>query len=461
MFLKKYIGDKAFYQKVMTITIPILIQNVITNFVSLLDNVMVGRLGTEPMSGVAIVNQLLFIFNLCIFGGISGAGIFSAQYHGKGDEEGIRNTFRMKALIVLVLTAVALVIFAFFGPQLISLFLHEGEESLDLAATLEHGRKYMYVMLISLLPFALCQIYAGTLKETGETMLPMKAGIIAVLVNLCLNYILIYGKLGLPAMGVVGAAAATLIARITECLIVAIWTHTHKERAPYIKGVYRNFRVPKELAGKVLRKGLSLMVNEGLWSLGMTALTQCYSLRGLEAISASNISSTVSNLFFCAVFAFANAISIIVGHLLGSGDIERAKDEDSKLIFSAIVICAIVGGALAICSPFIPQIYNTSDNIRDLATKLLLVSAAMMPFNAFIHSTYFTFRAGGQTILTFVFDSVFIWVVCYPVAFVLSRFTSLPIFLLFLTVNCIELIKVVLGAFLLKRGTWAKNLVSD
>ena len=461
MFLKKYIGDKAFYQKVMTITIPILIQNVITNFVSLLDNVMVGRLGTEPMSGVAIVNQLLFIFNLCIFGGISGAGIFSAQYHGKGDEEGIRNTFRMKALIVLVLTAVALVIFAFFGPQLISLFLHEGEESLDLAATLEHGRKYMYVMLISLLPFALCQIYAGTLKETGETMLPMKAGIIAVLVNLCLNYILIYGKLGLPAMGVVGAAAATLIARITECLIVAIWTHTHKERAPYIKGVYRNFRVPKELAGKVLRKGLPLMVNEGLWSLCMTALTQCYSLRGLEAISASNISSTVSNLFFCAVFAFANAISIIVGHLLGSGDIERAKDEDSKLIFSAIVICAIVGGALAICSPFIPQIYNTSDNIRDLATKLLLVSAAMMPFNAFIHSTYFTFRAGGQTILTFVFDSVFIWVVCYPVAFVLSRFTSLPIFLLFLTVNCIELIKVVLGAFLLKRGTWAKNLVSD
>ena len=461
MFLKKYIGDKAFYQKVMTITIPILIQNVITNFVSLLDNVMVGRLGTEPMPGVAIVNQLLFIFNLCIFGGISGAGIFSAQYHGKGDEEGIRNTFRMKALIVLVLTAVALVIFAFFGPQLISLFLHEGEESLDLAATLEHGRKYMYVMLISLLPFALCQIYAGTLKETGETMLPMKAGIIAVLVNLCLNYILIYGKLGLPAMGVVGAAAATLIARITECLIVAIWTHTHKERAPYIKGVYRNFRVPKELAGKVLRKGLPLMVNEGLWSLGMTALTQCYSLRGLEAISASNISSTVSNLFFCAVFAFANAISIIVGHLLGSGDIERAKDEDSKLIFSAIVICAIVGGALAICSPFIPQIYNTSDNIRDLATKLLLVSAAMMPFNAFIHSTYFTFRAGGQTILTFVFDSVFIWVVCYPVAFVLSRFTSLPIFLLFLTVNCIELIKVVLGAFLLKRGTWAKNLVSD
>ena len=156
MFFKRYIGDKAFYQKVLTITIPILIQNVITNFVSLLDNVMVGRLGTEPMSGVAIVNQLLFIFNLCIFGGISGAGIFTAQYHGKGDEEGIRNTFRMKAMIVTVITVIALVLFTFFGPQLISLFLHEGEETLDLAATLVHGKNYMYVMLVSLLPFALC-----------------------------------------------------------------------------------------------------------------------------------------------------------------------------------------------------------------------------------------------------------------------------------------------------------------
>ncbi|MDD6189411.1 MAG: MATE family efflux transporter [Clostridiales bacterium] len=461
MFLKRYIGDKAFYSKVLRITIPILIQNVITNFVSLLDNLMVGRLGTEPMSGVAIVNQLLFIFNLCIFGGISGAGIFTAQYHGKGDEEGIRNTFRMKAMIVASITAVALIIFAFFGPQLISLFLHQGEEKLDLALTLEQGKSYMYVMLISLLPFALCQIYAGTLKETGETMLPMKAGITAVLVNLCLNYVLIYGKFGAPALGVVGAAIATLIARVTECLIVAIWTHRHKERNPYIKGIYRSFRVPKDLAVKVLRKGLPLMINEGLWSLGMTGLTQCYSVRGLEAISASNISSTVSNLFFCAVFAFANAISIIIGHLLGSGDIERARDEDSKLIFCSICICAVVGSALAICAPFIPQLYNTTDSIRDLATKFLLVSAVMMPFNAFIHAAYFTFRAGGRTVLTFVFDSVYIWCISFPIAFVLSRYTSMPIFPLYLTVNCIELIKVVFGAILLKKGTWAKNLVSD
>ncbi|MBO7739635.1 MAG: MATE family efflux transporter, partial [Oscillospiraceae bacterium] len=162
MVLKKFIGDKAFYQKVMTITVPILIQNVITNFVSLIDNIMVGRLGTEPMSGVAIVNQLLFIFNLCIFGAISGAGIFTAQYHGKGDQEGIRHTFRIKIIVSVAVTVLFSLAFIFFGPQLISLFLHEGQESLDLTATLTHGSDYFYIMLIVLLPFAISQCYAGT-----------------------------------------------------------------------------------------------------------------------------------------------------------------------------------------------------------------------------------------------------------------------------------------------------------
>ena len=461
MVLKKFIGDKAFYRKVMTITIPILIQNVITNFVNLIDNVMVGRLGTEPMSGVAIVNQLLFIFNLCIFGAISGAGIFTAQYHGKGDHEGIRFTFRIKIIVSVAVTALFSLAFIFFGPQLISLFLHEGQESLDLAATLAHGSDYFYVMLIGLLPFAISQCYAGTLKETGETMLPMKAGVAAVLVNLCLNYVFIYGKFGMPAMGVVGAAVATVISRVVECLIVLIWTHKHKAICEFIVGAYRSLYVPKELVINVAKKGLPLMANEVLWSVGMTTLSQCYSVRGLEAISASNISSTVSHLFFCAMFAFGNAISIIVGHLLGSGDLKRAKDEDNKLIFCSIVVCLAVGIVMGILSPFVPDLYNTTDLVKELATKFLLVSSVLLPFNAFANSTYFTLRSGGQTGVTFIFDSGYIWVICVPVAFILSRFTGLPIFPLYAIVSALDILKCFIGAYLLKKGTWLRSLVND
>ena len=461
MVLKKFIGDKAFYQKVMTITIPILIQNVITNFVSLIDNIMVGRLGTEPMSGVAIVNQLLFIFNLCIFGAISGAGIFTAQYHGKGDQEGIRHTFRIKIIVSVAVTALFVLAFVFFGPQLINLFLHEGEEALDLAATLTHGSKYFTVMLFGLLPFAISQCYAGTLKETGETMLPMKAGITAVFVNLCLNYILIYGKLGMPAMGVVGAAVATVISRVVECLIVIIWTHKHKAKCGFIVGAYRSLHVPKDLVISVAKRGLPLMANEVLWSVGMTTLSQCYSVRGLEAISATNISSTVTHLFFCAMFAFGNAISIIVGHLLGSGDLKRAKDEDTKLIFCCIVVCLGVGIIMAICAPFIPNLYNTTDLVKDLASKFLIVSAIMLPFNAFANSTYFTLRSGGLTGVTFIFDSGYIWVISVPVAFVLSRFTGMPIYSLYIVISALDAIKCFIGAYLLKQGKWLRSLVSD
>ncbi len=228
MVLCKFIGDRAFYRRLLAVMAPILLQNVITNFVSLLDNVMVGQVGTEPMSGVAIVNQLLFIFNLCIFGGLAGPGIFTAQFYGKGDDKGIRDTLRIKLFIAMASVAVFLALFLACGEELISLFLHQGEEDLDLAATLGHGMDYLHVMLWQMIPFAVTQMYAGTLRSTGETVVPMAAGVAAVLVNVCFNYILIFGKFGFPALGVVGAAAATVMARCVECLIVVLWTHLHR-----------------------------------------------------------------------------------------------------------------------------------------------------------------------------------------------------------------------------------------
>ena len=460
MNIRSYIGDRAFYRKLFSVLIPILIQNLITNFVSLLDNIMVGQVGTEPMSGVAIVNQLLFVFNLCIFGGLAGAGIFTAQYYGKGDNEGVKNTFRAKLYIALLAVVLFTAAFVLKGDALIRLFLHEGKEQLDLAATLGFGRAYLRVMLLQMPLFALCQVYSGTLRETGETLLPMKAGIIAVFVNLIFNYILIFGKLGLPALGVVGAAVATVIARVVECAIVLCWTHRHSARCGFVVGLYRSLRVPAPLAKRMLRLGLPLLVNEFLWSGGMTTLNQCYSLRGLEVISALNISSTISNLFFCAFIAMGNAISILIGQLLGAGELERAVDEDRKLIAFSVVLSLLVGGIMAAVAPLVPQIYNTTDTVKALACDLLLVGAAMMPINAFTNACYFTLRSGGKTIITFIFDSAFLWVIAVPAAFVLSRFTPMPILPMYITVSLLDLIKCAVGYYLVKRRKWVNNIVS-
>ena len=461
MGVRTLIGDRAFYRRLFTVMLPILTQNLITNFVNLLDNVMVGQVGTEPMSGVAIVNQLLFVFNLCVFGGLAGAGIFTAQFYGKNDNKGVADSFRGKLYIALGVLAVAFFVFIGFGERLILAFIHEGQENLDMAATLGYGKDYLRVMLLQLVPFAVMQIYASTLRETGETLLPMKAGIIAVLVNLTGNYILIFGKLGAPALGVVGAAIATVLSRYVECLIVVIWTHTHKQRCPYISGVYTSLRIPAELARKIAVMGLPLLVNELLWAGGMTVLNQCYSVRGLEVVSAINISTAVSNLFFCAFISMGNTVAIMVGQLLGAGKLEEAVDEDRKLIAFAVALCAAVGVVMALLAPAIPQIYNTTDTVKRLAEELLFVIAVFMPVHGFNNSCFFTLRSGGKTLITFVFDSVYIWVLCIPLAFVLSRFTAVPILPMYITVQLLDLVKVAMGFVLVKRRMWVKNLVKD
>ena len=427
--LSRFIGNKAFYRKLFAVMLPILIQNVITNFVSLLDNVMVGQVGTEPMSGVAIVNQLLFVFNLCIFGGLAGAGIFTAQFYGKDDHKGVRDTMRAKYYIALGSVALFLLVFVLFGENLISAFLHEGNEGLDLGATLGHAKDYIAVMYFQMLPFAVTQVYSSTLRETGETMLPMKAGIAAVFVNLVFNYILIFGKFGAPALGVVGA--------------------------------YETMRVPPELARQIVRLGAPLLINELLWSGGMAMLNQCYSMRGLEVVSACNISSTVSNLFLCAALSMGNTVAIIVGQLLGAGELERAVDEDRKLIAFSVALSTCVGIVMALLAPLLPQLYNTSDSVKQMASDMLWVSAAMMPFNAFTNTCYFTLRSGGKTIITFIFDSAYIWAICIPVAFTLSRYTTLPILPMFMIVQSLEIIKCGIGFVFVKRRKWVNNLVTD
>ena len=238
MNFNKFIGNKAFYKHTLAIALPIMIQNGITNFVSMLDNIMLGRVGTEQMSGVAIVNQLLMIYYLCIFGGVAGAGIFTAQYYGTKDNEGIRNTVRFKILMSLFLTLLAFIIFAVFDTQLITSYLKGSNDGGDLSAALHYGKQYLKIMLLGVPPFMMLQVYAGTLRECNETVVPMKAGVVAVFVNLILNYLLIYGKLGFPELGVMGAALATVIARYTESAIVIIWTHKNKDKHKYIIGVY-------------------------------------------------------------------------------------------------------------------------------------------------------------------------------------------------------------------------------
>ena len=456
----KLIADKRFYKMVLAIAIPIMIQNGITNFVNLLDNIMVGQIGTAEMSGVAIVNQIFFVFTLCIFGGCAGAGIFTAQYFGTGDMEGVRNTTRFKILICAVLLIIGGLIMGVWGDELISAFLHS-DDTANIELALSSGRRYLNIMLIGLAPMALVQAYASTLRETGETVLPMKAGAIAVVINLVLNYMLMFDHFGYKGLGVAGAALGTVISRFAELFIIMFWTHKHSDKAPYAKGLYKTFRIPTALAVSIMTKGMPLMVNELLWSTGMSMLLQCYSLRGLGVVAAANISSVISNVFNIVFIALGDSIAIIVGQLLGKGLMEEAKDTDNKLIFFSTALCAVIGVIMIIVAPLFPDLYNTEPEVKAMATSFIRVVGFCMPLHAFLHGAYFTLRSGGKTIITFLFDSFYMWGVSVLLAFTLCKYTTLNIVHIFFIVNFSEIIKATIGFILLKKGIWLNNIVRD
>ena len=461
------VGDRAFYKRVIAILIPIVIQNTFTNAVSFVDNIMVGRIGEIEMSAVATVNQLLFVFNLCIFGGLSGIGIFTAQFAGANDPTGVRRTTRAKNYLSLAMLIIGTAVFLLFPVPLLKLYIAEDTlpEVADLM--LNQSLDYLYIMLIGLAPFAVSQVYGSTLREEGETKLPMIGGVVAILVNLVLNYFLIFGnECGLSfvtfaPMGVKGAAIATVISRFVEAGMLVIITHTKKDKYPSFVGLYRTAKIPLSLCKDMLVKGSPLLINEFLWSFGQAVLLQCYSVRGLECVTAANISSTVLNLFNVICFSMGSAIAIILGQHLGADEIDEAKDSVWKLFALSVASCAIASTALGLCSGLIPQFYDASEYTREMAGSMLLIVACTMPIFAFAHAVYFTLRSGGKTLLTFIFDCGFTWGVTIPFAFISAHFTGMSILTLYLFVQLLDLTKCIVGYILIKKGIWINRLISE
>lgn len=455
--LSKLIGTRMFYRRILAVVLPILIQNLITNVVNLLDNIMVGQVGTEAMSGVAIINQLIFVYNLGIFGLLSGIGIFTAQYFGKRDEQGIRNTFVLKAWASAVYFIAALLICRFLGPAMINSFLHESGSGIDAAAIFAYSEKYLWIIMIGLVPFTVSLVYSSTLRELQEANIPMIAGIAAVFVNLVFNYILIYGHFGAPALGVIGAAIATNISRFTELAIIAVWVYTHKDGLAFMKpGLKAD--ISFSYIKKVALTSAPLFFNEFLWASGITLQNRIISNRGLEVVPAINIASTVGNLCNTFYLSIGISLGIIVGSILGRGDSEEAVDTDRKMMFMSFCTATVIGIISFAFAPLIADIYNTSPDVKALAAAFIRIVAVYIPMEAIINASYFTIRCGGKTLITFLFDSVFNWCVVIPVALITVNLLPIPVTACYAVICGSSVIKLIVGLILVKKKIWINRL---
>ncbi len=452
----KFIGNRAFYRRAMSIVLPIMLQNVVTNFVSLLDNIMVGQTGTASMSGVSVVGQLFFIFYLIVFGTVSGPGIFCAQFWGAGDEKNFKAAFRYKFLTAMAMCLICMGVLVFFGDGLIGLYL-TGTEA-EVAEVMGYARSYLKIMLWGMVPYTIALVYSSTLREAGRAAAPMVASLIAVGLNLVLNWILIFGKLGVPAMGVEGAAIATVISRFVEAGVNVLWSHIRRREVLFTRRMLEGAPMGRGLLWDLFRRSTPLMINEALWCIGTATLTQIYSTRGIMVIAALNIAYVLFDVFTAIAFSVGTSIGILVGQELGAGETEKAVDTDRKLLTLGVFISVIICLIMLMTSNLFPRVYNTTEDVRSLASTLIRIMALVLPLDCFGHGCYFTMRSGGKTLVTFLFDSCFSWVVNVPFAYVLAHFTGLGIVAVYSLSVFTVIIKCILGGILVHKRYWVNTI---
>ncbi len=454
-------GDALFYRKVLSIVLPMIIQNTLTNVVSLLDNVMVGRVGTLQMSAVAIVNQLFFVFYLSIWGSLAGAGIYGTQYFGKKDYDGVRYTTRFKLLTAAAISVFTLTLFLIGGETFIGTYIAADTSPESAAATMQFAKQYLAIMMVGVIPFSLTQVYAGTLRESGQTFLPMTASMIAMVMNFVLNLVLIFGYLGFPRMGVAGAALATVISRFAEMGVIVFFSHRNREKYPFLAGLYYPFVIPPSITAPILTKIFPLFLNELMWSLAEAFLLQCYSVRGLAVVAAMNISNTISQIYNEVFLSLGSAAGILTGQQLGAGKLVTARRTGYRMCAVSVYSSIVLGALLCLAAPVIPRIYNTEESVRSLATAFLIIAGIVMPVRSIANAQYFIIRSGGRIFITFLFDSCFSWVAFVPAAFLLSHYTTLPVTTVYLLVLSLEFIKGLLGFYMMNKGSWVRNIISD
>lgn len=449
------------YLRALALAVPMMVQNGVTNAVMLVDNLMVGTLGTESITAVAVVTQIIFVFNLAIFGAISGPGIYCAQFYGQKNSEGFGNVFRLKLLVCFLVFLIGLAIFIFGGPQLIGMFVNGSTTGINNEVTLGLGLQYLYAMLWGFLPFCITQVYASSLRETEESVIPMVSGLAAVVADIVFNYLLIFGKFGFPCWGVKGAAVATVISRLVEMAVLLVWIFIRKKRFEYVTSALNRLSFRFSGMKTVLVKSLPMFLNEFLWAAGFALTFQAYSLRGVEVVAALNIANAIFNVMIVLIFAMGSSTGIIIGQMLGASEFDEARNNAFKLTGFNGCLGAFLMLIMLCFTKYFPSCYETSEQVRSLAGTFIIVNAIYLPFCGILNSLYFTLRSGGKTFVTFFFDGVFSIVVACPVALILARYSSLDIVTLYAIVQSLDIIKITIGYFMVKKGVWISSLVSQ
>jgi len=444
--------NRHFYSLLWTTAIPIVIQNAISSSLNLVDNVMIGRLGATSIAAVGLANQLFFIMTLILFGTYSGISIFISQYWGNKAYEKLRNVMVVGISIGFSVASVFFIIAFFFPVAFLTLLSGD-------AALVAAGTPYLRIVSFSYLLTSISFAFGFSTRGIGKAHLPMKASVISLGINTVLNAILIFGLFGFPALGVIGAAIATLIARIIEFIIILRGIYGG---IPYLAVQLSDFKnVTRQTYRQILKTALPVIFNEGFWALGMTTYAYVYAHMGTLQMAAVQIANMINSLFFVISMGLGNAAMVMLGNKLGAGEIETAIEYNKKFLWLGTLSGVVVGALLAVLSPItIPILFNLSNEGINLTIMTLQVMALLTPFRFYNTIVVIgTLRSGGDTIFSMLLELGSVWLIGVPMAFFAGFTLNYPIYIVVGLVGLEEVCKALLGLPRIKSKKWAKRII--
>ncbi|MDR1566240.1 MAG: MATE family efflux transporter [Treponema sp.] len=443
-------GDPGFYRSLFVIAVPIMLQNFISSLVNMLDTVMIGRLGTVEIAAVGLGNQIFFLYNLILFGICSGGAIFTAQFWGRGDIQGIRKNMGFCVTLTITVAAVYTLGAVFIPDKLIGIYSRD-------ALVIETGAAYLRVLAPSFIPFGITMVLVLTLRSVEKVRLAIAATLIALSMNAVLNYLFIFGAGPVPAMGVRGAALATVISRYAEMLIVV--TVSYARRYPPAGSFRELFAFNSAYAWRFFRIALPVIFNETFWSLGVTTQNLIFARTHTEAIAAFNITNTVSQLTWVIFIGLGNGVAVLIGKKIGEGKEQDARDYASRITRFAPLLSVAVALVLIPLSRLLPVVFNVGPGVLSAAYMMFLVLGFMYPFRAFNMSMVVGIcRAGGDTVFCVFYDIALMWIAALPLGALASFVFHAPVWLIYLCIMVEEPVKMFLGLWRLKSGKWLHNV---
>lgn len=445
--------EPEFYRKMLKLALPIMIQNFISSFLNMIDTVMVGKLGETEIAAVGIANQYFFFFNMFMIGLSAGCGVFISQFWGKRDLTNIRRILGIGLSSSVIVSLVFIVLGLLFPGKIMALFNNE-------PMVIQLGAKYLRVVLISYLFTSITIVYNFSLRSTGNTIMPMLISGLALICNAFFNYVFIFGKMGASAMGVEGAALATVIARVVETS--ALMVMVYKGKGVLAASFTELTDLSLEFVKKSYRIILPVILNDIFWGLGTMVYTAVYGRMGTQAVAAVQICNTISNLFMVAIFGMSSAAAVMIGHSIGAGKYELGKDYARRFSILAVVAGIGLGLSLAAVSPLILNMFNLSKLARDYSRIILYIISIIFFIRVFdIILIVGILRGGGDARQALLIEGFTMWFIGVPLTILGAFVFKLPIYTVYALAICEEMIKGIIGIIRLKSGRWINNVTQN